>query len=104
MLKAQQERDVLAQRLREFAGGTCTFTDVEELAFDIRDRWSVAPEADLPPESDGEAALWNAVWDITASCRESLVSDSDLPNPVLEHIAYLDGAEPVPEGTIARRP
>jgi len=104
MLNAEQDRGLLVQRLREFADGGCTFTDVEELAFDIRDRWSVPSKADLPPESDAELPLWNAVWTIAASCRESLVSDSCAPHPALEHIAYLDGDRRVPTGTIARRP
>lgn len=104
MLNAQHERAILAQRLREFARGDCTFTDVEKLACDIRDRWSVASRADLPAESHAEPPLWNAVWAITASCRESLLSGGGVPHAVLEHIEYLDGAVPLPAGTIARRP
>jgi len=104
MLNAMNEKLALAQRLREFARGRCAFEVVEECAFDIRDRWQAASVLDLPKKSSDELALWSAVWEITSACRDSLVSTSSEPHPVLRHIAYLEGSKPVPDGWSAERP
>jgi hypothetical protein len=104
MLNAMEERAALARRLRAFARGDCPIEDVEDLAFDIRDRWASCSRSELPPKSDAELPLWAAVWDITATCRESLVASSGCAHPVLRHIAHLDGTEAVPRDWTARRP
>ena len=104
MLDAEADKALLAQRLREFADGGCTFEEVERVAYEIRDRWSGGSHSELPPEADTELPLWAAVWDITSSCRDSLVSASGAPAPVLRHIEYLEGTERLPSDWSARRP
>lgn len=104
MLNAAREKMVLARQLRRFAQGECTFDAVEECAVGIRDRWTGACAEDLPQESVEEVALWAAVWEITSACRGSMLSASGASHPVLQHIAYLEGAEPVPTNWRAKRP
>lgn len=104
MLIAEAEKALLARRLRDFAGSACGFEEVQRDAFEIRDRWSDRARSPLPPQSDSELPLWAAVWDITSSCRESLVAASWRAHPVLQHIAYLEGSAEVPKGWSARRP
>ena len=104
MLDVAREIEILVLGLRGFASGSCTFDEVERIAFDIRDRWSDAVPSALPPESEAELPLWTAIWDITSSCRDSLVAETDGNHPVLQHIRYLEGSDCVPNDWVVRRP
>jgi len=100
----EQDKSLLVHSLRSLAAGERAFEEAESLALEIRDRWSERSGVDLPPESNAETPLWCAVWDITASCRESLVDATGNNHPVLQHIAYLEGSRPLPDGWTGTRP
>ena len=104
MLNPDDDRAILVQRLREFADGRCGFDRVERVAFEIRDRWSRSPESARPPESEAELPLWAAVWDITSSCKDSLIAEPGREHPVLQHIVFLEGSAELPIGWRAERP
>ena len=104
VLNPSDEKERLVLALKGFASGARSFDEVDRVANEIFDRWSAASLDDLPPESSSELPLWCAIWDIVSSCRDSLLDPTGSQHPVLQHVAYLEGTNPIPDDWSASRP
>ena len=99
MLDPRADVVALSEAIERYTAGTITLEHLRAVADQIFDRWHHADSATKPALTVAEVPLWNAVWEITSSCAESLT-----PDLVARHLPYLSGKSPLPRGTSALRP
>lgn len=104
MLNPQRDKEIIASALHEFAEGKHDLAWLRDIAWDIIERWTDAPDSKKPLWDDAEMPLWNAVWDISSSCEPGLLVGKEDRKPILVHLEYLPGQKPLPPGVRAQRP
>ena len=99
MLDPRADVVALTNAIERYTAGATTLEHLRVVADQILDRWRNADSAAKPVPTVAEVPLWNAVWEITSSCAESLT-----PDLVARHLPYLAGESSLPRGTSALRP
>lgn len=96
MLSASTDIARLSSTLERYCDGSIGLEDLRAVIDAIIERWRTAPIEEKPPFEPREAALWQTVWEISASCHESLARDG-----ARIYLKYLAGQLPLRADTAA---